>query len=94
MIRRLRTLVVQKRRIQQVQRAAREHFLKLHPGDPILWVVLVEELPIGSIVGVAHGAGQVPPPYRFFRVGSDGLTVTPMVSTYWPSAWGPRQPEP
>lgn len=91
MIRRGRSLLVQKRRIQQVQRAAREHFLKLHPTDPILWMVLAEELPIGSIVGVAYGAGENPPPYRFFRVGSDGLTVTPLGATYWPSGWGPHR---
>lgn len=87
MIRRGRTLLAQKRRLQQMQQAVREHFQKHYPADPIVWVVLVEELPLGSVVGVAYGTGQVPPPYRFFRVGSSGLSVAPMGPGYWPSTW-------
>lgn len=88
MIRRGRTLLAQKRRLQQIQQAAREHFQKHYPTDPIVWVVLVEELSVGSVVGVAYGTGQIPPPYRFFRVASSGLSVTPMSALYWPSSWG------
>ena len=88
MIRRGRTLLAQKRRLQQMQQAAREHFQKHYPTDPIVWVVLVEELPMGSVVAVAYGSDQIPPPCRFFRVASSGLPITPMGPGYWPSSWG------
>ncbi|WP_038171353.1 hypothetical protein [Verrucomicrobium sp. BvORR106] len=91
MIRRGRTLLAQKRRLQQMQHAVREHFQKLYPADSIVWVVLVEEHPMGSVIAVAYDTGQIPPPCRFFRVGSSGLSITPMGPGYWPSSWGPQR---
>ncbi|WP_075089725.1 hypothetical protein [Verrucomicrobium spinosum] len=89
MIRRGRTLLAQKRRLQQMQQAAREYFQKHYPADPIVWVVLVEELPMGSVVAVAYGSDQIPPPCRFFRVGSSGLSITPMSPGYLPLRGNP-----